>query len=188
MYQPSPPAEPATPNTSSAATTVRQPNAHDDLRPLRMDGSAAGSSTSITSRQPRNPRLRAASCVVRLMVRNPVSVLIATGQTLASATTNTIDSGLSPNQIIASGRIAIDGSGLKIALSTVSRSCPTLENTAHDASAKQTSAPAHMPTSKFCNVASVTEMSFPDRRSSASAAPTSSGDDTSSLFTCHSET
>src|ERR1700737_4342981 len=142
MYQPSPPAAPATPNTSSAATTVRQPNAHDDLSPLRIDGSAAGSRTSRTSRQPRKPRLRAASCVVTLMVRKPVSVLIATGQTLASATTKMIDSGLNPNQIIASGRIAIDGNGLKIALSTVSRSWPTLENTANDASAKPTSAPA----------------------------------------------
>src|ERR1700680_4322409 len=122
MYQPRPPAEPATPNTNSAATTVRQPKAHDDFSPLMIEGSAAGSSTSMTRRQPRKPRLRAASCVVGLIVRKPVSVLIATGQMLASATTKTIDSGRSPNQIITTGKIAIDGSGLKIALSTLSRS------------------------------------------------------------------
>src|SRR5947209_162106 len=188
MYQPRPPAEPATPNTSSAATTVRQPNAQADLSPLMIDGSAAGSSTSTTSRQPRKPRLRAASCVVGLMVRKPVSVLIATGHTLASATTNTIDSGRRPNQIMASGRIAIDGSGLKIALSTASRSWPTLENTANDASANPTSAPANMPSSRFCSVATVTENSLPLRRSSPTAAATSSGDDTSSLLTCPSTT
>src|ERR1700680_239207 len=108
MYQPRPPLEPATPKTSSAATTVRQPNAHEALRPLMIDGRAAGSITSTTRRQPRKPRLRAASWVVGLIVRNPVSVLIATGQTLASATTKMIDSGLSPNQIIASGKMAID--------------------------------------------------------------------------------
>src|ERR1700676_2558171 len=181
MYQPRPPLEPATPKTSSAATTVRQPNAHDALSPVMMDGRAAGKSTSIPSRQPRRPRLRAASWVVGLIVRNPVSVLIATGQTLASATTKMIDSGRSPNQIIASGKIAIEGSGLKIALSTLSRSCPTFENTANDGSAKPTSAPASIPTTRFFKVATVTATSCPERRSAANAAPTSTGDETRSL-------
>src|SRR5665213_1907991 len=119
MYQPRPPAEPATPKMSSAATTVRQPKAQLAFSPVLIEGSAAGRRTPITNRQPRSPRLRAASCVVLEIVRKPVSVLIATGQIVASATTKTIDSGRRPNQIIASGRIAIEGSGLKIELSTV---------------------------------------------------------------------
>src|ERR1700694_3980817 len=99
MYQPRPPDEPATPKTSSAATTVRQPNAQADFRPVMIYGSGGGKSTSTTIFPPRRPRLRAAICVVALIVRKPVSVFSATGQIVASATTKTIDSGRRPNQI-----------------------------------------------------------------------------------------
>ena len=43
MYQPRPPEEPATPKTSSAATTVRQPKAQADFRPVTIAGNWAGS-------------------------------------------------------------------------------------------------------------------------------------------------
>src|SRR5262249_33314772 len=42
MYQPIPPERAETPNTSSAATSVRQAKAHPILRPARIDGKAAG--------------------------------------------------------------------------------------------------------------------------------------------------
>jgi len=42
MYQPSPPEREETPNTSSAATSVRQAKAQPILRPARIEGNAAG--------------------------------------------------------------------------------------------------------------------------------------------------
>src|SRR5947209_4322598 len=127
MYQPRPPVLPATPKTSSAATTVRQPNAQADLRPLRIEGNAEGRRMSEVRRRPFTPRLRATIYVVGLIVRKPVSVFIATGHVVACATTKTIANGVSPNQIIARGKIAMDGNGLKIADSKVNISRPKVE-------------------------------------------------------------
>src|ERR1700676_1112015 len=152
MYQPSPPAEPATPKMSSAATTVRQPKAQAALTPVMIDGSAAGKRTPVTRRQPRRPKLRAASCVVWLIVRKPLSVFNATGQIVASATTKMIDFGCKPNQIIASGKIAIDGNGLKTDVSTVKRSWPMREKTANNPSANQMSVPILIPQMRLISV------------------------------------
>ena len=52
MYQPSPPYPDDTPNTSSAAISVRQANAQPILRPARMLGNAAGMSIRATKRNP----------------------------------------------------------------------------------------------------------------------------------------
>src|SRR5215467_13796602 len=42
MYQPGPPLPEATPNTSSAAISVRQAKAQPSLSPVKMEGNAAG--------------------------------------------------------------------------------------------------------------------------------------------------
>src|SRR5205085_12354989 len=55
MYQPRPPCPDDTPNTSSAAISVRQAKAQPILRPVRIDGKAAGIRILVTSVMPRRP-------------------------------------------------------------------------------------------------------------------------------------
>src|SRR5215218_3912707 len=124
MQKPRPPPPPATPKTSSAAMIVRHPKAQPVLSPLIVCGSAAGINTSLTSLKPRNPRLRPTMRMVGLTVRKPVLTLIAMGHVTALAMTKTSAAGLRPNQSIASGRIAIAGSGLSIEVNSTSTSSP----------------------------------------------------------------
>src|SRR6202040_1085645 len=56
MNQPSPPDRELAPNTSSAAISVRHANAQPILRPGRIDGNAAGTSSSITKEMPLRPQ------------------------------------------------------------------------------------------------------------------------------------
>src|SRR5712692_263495 len=55
MYQPSPPDPWLTPNTNSAAISVRQANAQPIFKPVRMFGKAAGIRISATYRSPDSP-------------------------------------------------------------------------------------------------------------------------------------
>ena len=48
MNQPSPPERDETPNTSSAAISVRQAKAQPIFSPVRIDGNAAGTSRNAT--------------------------------------------------------------------------------------------------------------------------------------------
>ena len=113
------------------------------------------------------------------MVRKPVSVLIAMGQIVACTITTMIAVGVRPNQIIASGKMAIDGRGLRIEESTLSASCPSCENTATEAKAKPSSIPITIPITRFCSVASVAATNCPLARSVPSAFATLGGADTS---------
>ncbi len=132
--------------------------------------------------------MRATICVVALIVRKPVSVLIATGQIVASVTMKMIERSLKPNQMIASGKIAIAGNGLSTAVSTASTSRPTAEKTANDANAKPINAPIASPLNSVCSVCSVPSGIFPLSTSVHSCFATSTGEATSSGETCESET
>lgn len=55
MYQPRPPEPELTPNTSSAAISVRQAKAQPTFRPVRIDGNAAGIRMWRTSPRPLSP-------------------------------------------------------------------------------------------------------------------------------------
>jgi len=112
---------PATPKTSSEAIAVRQPKAQALFRPVTACGSAAGASTSVTTRKRERPMLRPTATIVGLTVRKPMLRLIAIGQIVESAIVKTIALELIPNQSIASGRIATPGRGLKIEVSSSSR-------------------------------------------------------------------
>jgi hypothetical protein len=91
------------------------------------------------------------------MVRKPVSVFAEIGHTEPNTTTKIIAAGLKPNQSIASGKIAIPGSGLKMAVRTVNRLRPKLENVESEARAKPTIMPILMPIPRFCNDTSVAD-------------------------------
>src|SRR4051812_760521 len=93
---------------------VRQPNAQAVLTPVTAYGSAAGTSTSVTTRQRDRPMLRPTATIVGFAVLKPVERLSAIGQIVAFAIVNRIAFESRPNHNIASGSIATPGSGLRI--------------------------------------------------------------------------
>src|SRR5574340_713701 len=80
MNHPRPPEAELTPNTSSAAISVRHENAQPILKPVRMEQNAAGMSMDVTYPNPRSPAFRPTMRIVLLTAMNPECVLSATGQ------------------------------------------------------------------------------------------------------------
>src|SRR5204863_9749025 len=98
MYQPSPPLPEDTPNTSSAAISVRQAKAQPILRPVRMDGKAAGIRILVTRVMPRRPELRPTMRSVFDTDLNPECVLSATAHRSEWTSKNLMDPSPSQNE------------------------------------------------------------------------------------------
>src|SRR5438034_85985 len=79
-------------------------------------------------------------------VLNPIATLIAIGHTVALAMTKSSARVFRPKMRIAAGRIATDGSGLSIAVSSDSRSSPTFVQVASTTSTSDTDTPMPVPT------------------------------------------
>src|SRR5215475_7517916 len=107
MNQPSPPERELAPNTSSAAISVRQPNAQPILRPVRIDGNAAGTSRNITNEIPLRPQFCPAMRKVFDTEVKLECVLSATVYSTECTITNTRLFASSLNHNSASGRSAI---------------------------------------------------------------------------------
>src|SRR5262249_33772923 len=130
MNQPSPPERELAPNTSSAAISVRQANAQPILRPVRIDGNAAGTSRNITNDIPLRPQFCPAMRKVDDTEVKPEWVLSATAHSTECTITNTRLLAPSPNQSSASGSSAMAGSGLNMAVRGERRSVPGRVETA----------------------------------------------------------
>src|SRR5215211_1334809 len=174
--------------TTSAAMIVRHPKAQPVLSPLIVCGSAAGINTSLTSLKPRNPRLRPTMRMVGLTVRKPVLTLIAMGPVTALAMTKTSATGLRPNQSIASGRIAIAGSGLSIEVNSTSTSSPMRVHVAKVVSTAARHIPTSIPRPSISRVTSVAAASSPLAQPSQNASAIFAGLETSSGLTPETDT
>src|SRR5712691_3774405 len=109
MNHPSPPDRELAPNTSSAAISVRQANAQPILSPVRIDGNAAGTSSSTTNDRPLSPQFCPAMRNVGETDVNPECVLSATAHSTEWMITNTRLLAPRPNHRSASGSSAIAG-------------------------------------------------------------------------------
>ena len=162
---------------------VRQPNAQPVLRPLMVWGSAAGISTSRTSRQPDRPMLRPTATTVGLAVRKPWLTLIEIGQITALAITTTRAVVLSPNHRMASGSNAIDGSGLSMLVSSTRRSSPMRVQVARVVKTAARPMPIAIAVSRIFMVLTVESTRRPSWTPSTIALATSTGPTISSGLT-----
>jgi hypothetical protein len=107
---------------SSAATTVIQPRPTPSARPVRIDGSVAGTKTCLNTSEESAPRLFAARMYSFSMFRAPSMVLVKIGKKAPMNTTNSAGrgtsvavppaaTGIAGNRMIAIGSHAIGGIG-----------------------------------------------------------------------------
>ena len=90
--------------TSSAATSVDQPAPSAIRIPVRMSGSALGSSTWVSTCRRVAPNERAALIWASGAERMPAAVEIAIGASMASPMTRILAGSPMPNQMMTSGR------------------------------------------------------------------------------------
>ncbi|KVG25410.1 hypothetical protein WJ30_02290 [Burkholderia diffusa] len=102
---------PAVAATISAATSVVQPNPIAIRRPVRISGSAAGSTTWRTICAKLPPSEYAALICSTVAARTPARAAIAIGAKHARKITTSFAVSSMPNQITTSGRYASGGSG-----------------------------------------------------------------------------
>src|SRR5215216_3118152 len=121
-------------------------------------------------------------------VRQPVLTLIAMGHVTALAMTKTSAAGLRPNQSIASGRIAIAGSGLSIEVNSTSTSSPMRVHVAKVVSTAARHIPTSIPRPSISRVTSVAAASSPLAQPSQNASAIFAGLETSSGLTPETDT
>src|SRR6185312_16749515 len=109
MNQQRPPERDDTPNTSSAAISVRHAKAQPIFSPVRIDGNAAGTSRNATYEIPRSPQFCPAMRSVGETDVKPECVLSATAHSTECTITKIMLLAPRPNQRSASGSSAIAG-------------------------------------------------------------------------------
>src|SRR5471032_1346869 len=154
---------------------VRQPYPSPVLRPVIVYGNAAGNSTSVTIRHHDRPRTRPTFTRVWLAVLNPVEMFNVTGQTTAFTTTKISELTLSPNQMIAIGNIATDGSGFSIEVVNSTASSTKLLTRARTVKAKARATPIRRLIPSSFKVVHVAPASAPLDHPRQSALKTSPG-------------
>jgi hypothetical protein len=166
---------PATPKTSHAAMTVRQPLAQPALSPWMAWGKAAGRSTSLNMLQPRRPRFCPTSRRVGLTFLKPSLRSVAMGKTTAQTATRITASVPASKSRTSSGKTAMAGMGPSARASSVSRSFPTLVLMAKTARKAASNAPMSIAVASTPRAVHVAEARRPETQPSQKAPATSSG-------------